>query len=119
MKQVKFPAFQKAFLELKGEMSIKEFAEKLGMANATVGYYATGERIPNALGIARIAEVCGVSADWLLGISPVKERDPQKAQRRLLRELENAEICIRSVMEALHRHDTRLSQIVRQKNKEE
>ena len=71
----RFAAFHKAFIELKGSMSTREFSEKLGMANATVGYYATGERIPDALGIARIAEVCGVSADWLLGLSSVKERN--------------------------------------------
>lgn len=71
----RFAAFHKAFIELKGSMSTREFSEKLGMANATVGYYATGERIPDALGVARIAEVCGVSADWLLGLSSVKERD--------------------------------------------
>lgn len=74
-KTIRFPAFHKAFVELKGEMSNKEFAEKLGMSHATVGFYAAGERIPDAIGIASIAEICGVSADWLLGLSSVKERD--------------------------------------------
>jgi len=72
---IRFAEFHKAFLELKGAMSIRELSEKLGMANATVGYYATGERIPDALGVRKIAETFNVSADWLLGLSSVKERD--------------------------------------------
>ena len=64
----RFPAFRDAFFELMGDMTIKEFAEKLGMSRATVGFYCNGDRIPDALGIKTIAEKCGVSADWLLGL---------------------------------------------------
>lgn len=74
-KTIRFPEFHKAFVELKGEMTNKEFAEKLGMSTATVGFYAAGDRIPDALSVAHIANVCGVTADWLLGLSSVKERD--------------------------------------------
>lgn len=66
---VRFPEFQTAFNELMGDMTIKEFAEKLNMSRATVGFYSAGQRIPDALGIKAISEKCGVSADWLLGIS--------------------------------------------------
>ena len=65
----RFPAFQKAFVELMGDMTIQEFADKLGMSRATVGFYSAGQRIPDAWGIKTIAEKCGVSADWLLGLS--------------------------------------------------
>lgn len=68
----RFPEFQAAFVELMGNMTIKEFADKLGMSRATVGFYSAGQRIPDALGIKTIAEKCGVSADWLLGLSNAK-----------------------------------------------
>lgn len=71
----RFPAFQAAFVELMGDMTIQEFADKLGMSRATVGFYSAGQRIPDALGIKTIAEKCGVSADWLLGLSSNKTTD--------------------------------------------
>lgn len=71
----RFPAFREAFLELMGDMTLQEFADKLGMSRATVGFYAAGQRIPDALGVKNIAEKCGVSADWLLGLSIVKTCD--------------------------------------------
>lgn len=74
---IRFPEFRAAFLELMGDMTIERFAEKIGMSRATVGFYAAGQRIPDALGIKLIAEKCGVSADWLLGRSGgVKELNP-------------------------------------------
>ena len=69
----RFPEFRAAFLDLMGDMTLQEFADKLGMSRATVGFYAAGKRIPDALGIKTIAEKCNVSADWLLGLSETKE----------------------------------------------
>ena len=71
----RFPEFRAAFLDLMGDMTLQEFADKLGMSRATVGFYAAGKRIPDALGIKTIAEKCNVSADWLLGLSAVKSLD--------------------------------------------
>ena len=65
----RFPAFRTAFLKLMGDMTLEQFATFLGMSRATVGFYAAGQRIPDALGLKKIAEKCKVSADWLLGIS--------------------------------------------------
>lgn len=76
----RFPAFRDAFVELMGEMTIKEFADKLGMSRATVGFYSSGQRIPDALGIKTIAEKCGVSADWLLGLSESQSTDANVQQ---------------------------------------
>lgn len=59
-------------------MSNKEFAELLGMSRQTVGFYLNGDRIPDALGILRIAEKCNVSADWLLGLSDIAT--PRKSE---------------------------------------
>ena len=68
----RFPEFREAFLELMGDMTLEQFAKKLGMSRATVGFYAAGQRIPDALGLKKITETCNVSADWLLGISDYK-----------------------------------------------
>ena len=69
----RFPEFRAAFLDLMGDMTLQEFADKLGMSRATVGFYAAGKRIPDALGVKTIAEKCNVSTDWLLGLSETKE----------------------------------------------
>ena len=69
----RFPEFRAAFLDLMGDMTLQEFADKLGMSRATVGFYAAGKRIPDALGVKTIAEKWNVSADWLLGLSETKE----------------------------------------------
>lgn len=71
----RFPEFRRAFLELMGDMTLQEFADKLGMSRATVGFYAAGKRIPDALGIKQIAESCNVSTDYLLGLT--KDNSPQ------------------------------------------
>jgi len=41
---------------------------QIGVARATVGFYESGERLPDALVLRKIAEACNVSADWVLGI---------------------------------------------------
>lgn len=69
----RFPEFRERFRELQGTRTNTEFADFLGMSRQTVGFYCNGDRIPDALGIKAIAEKCGVSADWLLGLS--EERD--------------------------------------------
>lgn len=66
-----------------GDMTLQEFADKLGMSRATVGFYAAGKRIPDALGIKTIANRCNVSADWLVGLSDSRstDKDIQNAVR--------------------------------------
>ena len=71
----RFPEFRDAFLELMGDMTLDQFSKKLEMSRATVGFYAAGQRIPDALGLKKIAEKCNVSADWLLGLTDIKEAD--------------------------------------------
>lgn len=71
----RFPEFRVAFLELMGDMTLDQFSKKLEMSRATVGFYAAGQRIPDALGLKKIAEKCNVSADWLLGLSEARSSD--------------------------------------------
>lgn len=72
--------FTRRFRELQGERSNKEFSDFLGISRQTVGFYCNGDRIPDALGIKTIAEKCGVSADWLLGLSDTKVLDGELKQ---------------------------------------
>lgn len=70
----RFPEFTERFRELRGERDNTEFGKFLGISRQTVGFYCNGDRIPDALGLKQIAEKCGVSADWLLGLT----NDPHK-----------------------------------------
>lgn len=64
----RFPVFRDRLMNLQGEMTISEFADFLGLTRQTVGFYLAGSRIPDILGLKRIAEKCNVSADWLIGM---------------------------------------------------
>ena len=69
---VRFPIFRERFSQLRGDMKQDEFAEFLGFSRPTVALYESGKRVPDAVTLKTIAEKCGVSADWLLGLSDVK-----------------------------------------------
>lgn len=77
----RFPIFTKRFRELQGERSNTEFAEFLGLSRQTVGFYCNGDRIPDALGLKEIAEKCGVSSDWLLGMSDFHSKEEYHSAR--------------------------------------
>lgn len=64
----RLPIFRERFNMLRGAMTQKQFAELLGFSRPTVALYESGERIPDAIALKTIAEKCGVSVDWLLGI---------------------------------------------------
>ena len=67
--------FMRRFNQLRGDRSQAAFGKLLGLSAATIGFYENGERLPNAADLLRIATVCGVSTDWLLGLSEVKNLD--------------------------------------------
>lgn len=73
--QFRFPVFRDRLRQLCGDRSNIEFAAFLGMSRQTIGFYLNGDRIPDALTLTEIAKKCGISADWLLGLSDVKEPD--------------------------------------------
>jgi len=77
--------FAQRFSSLRSGKTQSEFAELLGISRPTVGFYESGERIPDAITLGRIARICNVSADWLLGLSDVKsvERNIQVAAATL------------------------------------
>lgn len=47
--------------------TIEQFAEAVGIAKSTVGYYENDNRMPDIEVLARIADVLNVPADYLLG----------------------------------------------------
>ena len=71
----RLPVFRDRFNELKGDRNQQEFADFLGISRPTVALYASGERIPDAVILKQIAERCGVSADYLLGLSDAATAD--------------------------------------------
>ena len=75
MEQKRFPLFAERFAKLRGDMTQGEFAEFLGLSRPTVGFYENGSRLPDALCLKTIAVKCGVSADWLLGLTECQTQD--------------------------------------------
>ena len=75
----RMPVFADRFIELRGKRTQDEFAKFLGISRPTVGFYESGQRIPDALVLRQIAEKCNVSADYLLGLTDEKtpEQDIQ------------------------------------------
>ncbi len=74
-KKPRMPILRERLNELRGELSYAEFAEKLDISRATVGFYLAGERVPDALTLKKIAEKCKVSVDYLLGLSDAANLD--------------------------------------------
>ena len=71
----RMPVFADRFIELRGKRTQEEFAKFLGISRPTVGFYESGQRIPDALILRQIAEKCNVSADYLLGLTDEKTPD--------------------------------------------
>lgn len=69
MEANRFPEFSKRFRELRGDKTQAEFAEMIGVSRPTIGYYENGTRIPDALTLRQIAERCGVTTDYLVGLA--------------------------------------------------
>ena len=54
--------------------SQKAFAEYLGISRANLAQYETSDRLPDAKTLLKISETCGVSTDYLLGLSEIRSR---------------------------------------------
>ena len=67
--------FRDRFIQLRDKKTQVEFAEFVGIARSTVGFYESGERLPDAVALVKIAKACNVSIDWLLGVSDTHSQD--------------------------------------------
>ena len=83
-KNDRLPIFTERFRELQGEKTNTEFADFLGISRQTVGFYCNGDRVPDALTLIKISQKCGVSADWLLGLSDYKNKETESTSAKEL-----------------------------------
>lgn len=93
--------FQNRLRELRKErkLSQDELGEALNLHGRTIGYYESKERNPSPDTLVKIADFFGVSVDYLLGRSNVRnyeelqrlipfERLPEEGQREVLNFME-------------------------------
>lgn len=59
--------------ELQGENPVTAFARYLEIPQNTLDCYIKGRRKPSVELILRVCKKCGVSADWLLGLSEARD----------------------------------------------
>ena len=70
VKQGKIPAFKERFQNIVEKYGGQtEFANKSGISRQTVGFWYNGDRVPNAEMLIEISKFCGVSCDYLLGMT--------------------------------------------------
>ena len=55
--------------------SIAGYAKTLGITRQTLGFYLNGDRIPDIETVGQISRACGVSSDWLIGLTDVRSPD--------------------------------------------
>ncbi|WP_312908966.1 helix-turn-helix domain-containing protein [Tissierella praeacuta] len=70
--------FSKIFKELREEKNItqKDLAKQLNVTDRLIRYYETGERMPPADILGKIADFFDVSVDYLLGRTTTKKTMP-------------------------------------------
>lgn len=77
MKQKGLITFTERLYELRGNRSQEEFAKFLGISRPSLGSYENGNRVPNAQILKKISGKCGVSTDYLLGLSDYKQKETE------------------------------------------
>lgn len=65
-------------LREENKLSQKQFANKFGVAQSTVGGWESGAREPSFERLIKLADYFQVSTDYLLGTTDVREPYPKK-----------------------------------------
>ena len=91
--------------ELRGSLTQAQYAEKIGSKQTTLSSWERGFREPNIDGIVLIATSCGVSADWLLGISDDRgggapAADTTETEKKIV-ELEKENLALKGEIKGL------------------
>ena len=62
--------FTERLKELRQEKGLSQIqlAKETGISKSAIGFWETGERVPNAQAVVVLAKYFGVSADYLLGL---------------------------------------------------
>lgn len=76
----RLPIFAERFVLLRGKKTQEEFANYLGISRVMVESYEDGSQLPNVFFLQQISKKCQVSADWLLGLSDVREQNGEVRQ---------------------------------------
>lgn len=71
--------FSARLKELRQEsgLTIEAFANEVGVSKSSVGYYENQNRLPDLATAARMAEVLGVTTDYLVGRSNARTQTPK------------------------------------------
>lgn len=73
----------KRMRELRGNMSQRQAASCVGMWAQNWNVYESGQSIPGAQAVINICQYFNVSADWLLGLSDVRDAAQTAAPSQL------------------------------------
>ncbi|MCL2103466.1 MAG: helix-turn-helix domain-containing protein [Kiritimatiellaeota bacterium] len=91
--------FSSRINELIKDESVSAFARRVGLRQATVDRYVRDVHSPNADALLAIATHCGVTTDWLLGLSDSPNRVGDDGD--LLKRCQGAEQKLARVNKAL------------------
>ena len=87
VKKNKLPIFRERFFKLRdrAKLSQEAFAKKIGISKSVIGFYESGNRIPDASILKKIVENCEISVDWLLGLTDIENgnADDVAVEKRL------------------------------------
>ena len=62
----------------------KELAELTGMTESAISHYVKGDRVPRGVNLLKIAQVLGVSADYLFGNDGTGQNNDFKIVKALI-----------------------------------
>lgn len=66
---------QQRLKQLQGDQTLRQFSKLTGIGDSTLHNYLHGRDVKATM-LVKICRGCGVSADWLLGISDDKKVNP-------------------------------------------
>jgi transcriptional regulator with XRE-family HTH domain/virulence-associated protein VapD len=77
--QNKSAHFPKTIREQRKERGLtqQKVADCLGVTKSTIGLYETGDNVPDIKNLYKLSKLLGLSADYLIGLSAVKNPDPK------------------------------------------
>ena len=82
------------------KLTQRELAEKLGIKVSTLSGYEIGAHDPKSNNLAKIAQICNTTVDWLLGID--NSDKPQENEPHLIEGLDENESRLISVYRELN-----------------
>ncbi len=74
-----FARWLKNYREVERSLGLNQFAERVGLSNATISKIESGEHIPAPYSIRRIAEWGKLDADWLMALAGHRALPPGDA----------------------------------------